>query len=87
MPEISRFEGMTVRFYYDDHNPPHFHVQYGNQKAVFRIDTLEMMEGKIPKNKALLIVQWAYLNRQELLDAWDAVIKKQIPKKIKGLKK
>ena len=29
MPEISRFYGIVISMYYDDHNPPHFHVRYG----------------------------------------------------------
>jgi hypothetical protein len=77
---------MPIHFYYDDHNPPHFHVRYGSKKAVFRIDTLERIEGKLPKKQELLVVQWAYLQRKELLEAWDTVVtKKQEPKKIKAL--
>ncbi len=85
MPEISRFHGLTIHFYSNDHSPPHFHVVYGSQKAVFRIDTLEMIEGKIPKNKALLVIQWAFLHREELLEGWETARKGFIPKKIKGL--
>ena len=35
MPEISRFFGIVVRMYYDDHAPPHIHVEYQGQRAVF----------------------------------------------------
>ena len=28
MPEISRFLGIIITMYYNDHNPPHFHVRY-----------------------------------------------------------
>ena len=28
MPEICRFLGISIGMYFDDHNPPHFHVQY-----------------------------------------------------------
>jgi len=27
MPEISRFLGMVIQMYFNEHNPPHFHVQ------------------------------------------------------------
>jgi hypothetical protein len=30
MPEISRFFGMVILMYYNDHPPPHFHVRYGD---------------------------------------------------------
>ena len=28
MPEISRFLGIVITMYFNDHNPPHFHVRY-----------------------------------------------------------
>jgi len=28
MPEISRFLGIVVSMYFDDHNPPHFHIRF-----------------------------------------------------------
>ena len=35
MPEISRFFGIIIRMFYDEHNPPHFHADYQGNKAVF----------------------------------------------------
>ena len=32
MPEISLFYGIRITMYYDDHNPPHFHVEYNGKK-------------------------------------------------------
>ncbi len=29
MPEISRFFGIVIKTYYNDHFPPHFHAEYG----------------------------------------------------------
>ena len=43
MPEISRFFGMIVTMYYNDHPPPHFHVRYNQQKAIISIETLEIL--------------------------------------------
>jgi hypothetical protein len=34
MPELSRFFGIVVRMYYDDHNPPHVHIEYGEGRAL-----------------------------------------------------
>jgi hypothetical protein len=28
MPEISRFFGVVIKMFFDDHNPPHFHAEY-----------------------------------------------------------
>ena len=32
MPEISRFFGIVIRMYFDDHNPPHFHAMYAGDR-------------------------------------------------------
>ena len=42
MPEIATIGGIRITMYYDDHNPPHFHVEYGEQKAVMHQN--ELME-------------------------------------------
>lgn len=46
MPEISRFYGIIIRMFYNDHNPPHFHVLYQEDEALINIMTLEILEGK-----------------------------------------
>ena len=33
MPEISRFFGIVIRMFYNDHQPPHFHAEYGEHEA------------------------------------------------------
>lgn len=35
MPEISRFFGIIIRMFFDDHDPPHLHAEYSGAKAVF----------------------------------------------------
>jgi hypothetical protein len=42
MPEISRFFGIVIKMFYDDHNPPHFHAEYGSDVALIDIRTLAM---------------------------------------------
>jgi hypothetical protein len=37
MPEISNFYGIVITMLFDDHNPPHFHVKYGNYRAQITI--------------------------------------------------
>jgi len=86
MPEVSRFSGITIHFYYRDHNPPHFHAIYGKKEASFSIDTLEIVEGELPKNITLLIVQWAFLNREKLRKNWEKVKHDRQPDKIEPLK-
>jgi len=48
MPELSRFLGITIAMYYNDHNPPHFHVLYNEYDAEIEISNLTILEGKLP---------------------------------------
>lgn len=49
MPEISRFYGLIIKMYFRvaEHNPPHFHVIYGDTAVIFDIETLKMLEGDL----------------------------------------
>ena len=42
MPEISRFFGIVIQMYYNDHEPAHFHVQYSGQRALIAIEDLSV---------------------------------------------
>ena len=71
MPEVSRFYGIVVRMYYDEHPPPHFHVAYQDAQAVLRIDTLEVSRGHLPRRALSLVVEWALAHRHELRQNWE----------------
>ena len=70
MPEISRFYGMVVAMFFNDHDPPHFHVRYGSHKAILSIETLEVLRGDLPPRAVTLVREWARLHAQELDDDW-----------------
>ena len=67
MPEISRFYGIIIRMYFQDHNPPHFHAEYQGMKAEYSIETLEILAGKIPLRAHSMVLEWASMHRKELL--------------------
>lgn len=71
MPEISRFFGIIISIYYNDHPPPHFHVRYGKQKAIVSIATLSVLEGKLSSRVFGLVQEWATLHQTELLENWE----------------
>ncbi len=48
MPEISRFYGIVIKMYFDDHHPPHFHAEYGESQALVQIETLAVIAGYLP---------------------------------------
>lgn len=72
MPEISRFYGIIISMYYDDHSPPHFHARYGGHKAAVEIASLRVLEGKLPPRVLGLVVEWAFQHQPELMDNWEA---------------
>src|SRR2546421_5312707 len=37
MPEISRFLGIVITMFYNDHGPPHFHATYGDHAITISI--------------------------------------------------
>jgi hypothetical protein len=85
MPEISYFLGIAIYIRYNEHNPPHFHAEYGNHNAVFSIKDLKMIKGKLPKRVHALVIEWADQYRNALMDNWDLAQKHAPLKKIKGL--
>lgn len=86
MPEISRFYGIIVSMFYDDHNPPHFHARYGEYKIVIDIDSLRILEGDFPPRALGLIIEWASLHKADLLKDWELTAKNLHPQKIEPLK-
>lgn len=85
MPEISRFLGLVIRMYYQDHNPPHFHVTYNNYEASIEIEDFSIMTGDLPPRIYGIIVEWASLHKKELLANWKKSQKLQQLRKIKPL--
>ena len=70
MPEISRFFCIIVQMYYADHNPPHFHVRYAEQKALITIETLAVLRGRLTPRALALVIEWATLHQAELMEDW-----------------
>ena len=71
MPEISRFFGIIIKMYYNDHQPPHFHAEYGEYFAEISIDTLDAIRGNLPQRVFGLVLEWAAVHRLELRQNWD----------------
>ena len=68
MPELCRFFGIIITMFYDDHAPPHFHVRYGEHKAIMAIDSLMLLEGQLPPRALGLVAEWGALHQDELRD-------------------
>ena len=73
MPEISRFFGIIITMYYKEHAPPHFHAKYAGHRASFSISDFQMIEGRLPRRAVSLVLEWAFLHRDELMEDWRRV--------------
>ncbi|GMO12931.1 MAG: DUF4160 domain-containing protein [Treponemataceae bacterium] len=73
MPEISRFFGVTIAMHFNDHNPPHFHVEYGECQASIAINDFALMQGDLPARILGSVVEWASLHKQELIEDWNSI--------------
>jgi hypothetical protein len=85
MPEISRFFGIIIAMFYDDHNPPHFHARYGKDGVAIEITSLRVLEGRIPARALGLIMEWTLRHQKELLQDWNLAKNNRPLKKIAPL--
>ncbi len=85
MPEISRFFGIVIRMYFFDHEPPHFHAFYGGAEAQLRIAPVGVLRGDLPPRALALVVEWASLHEQELVENWRRLQTDESPERIAPL--
>ena len=85
MPEISRFFGIVIRMYFDDHNPPHFHAFYAGNEAQIGIEPIAILEGTLPNRAASMVFEWAALHQRELLQNWSRLHAAQPAERIQPL--
>ena len=86
VPEICRFYGIVIAVFFNEHNPPHFHARYGDEKAAIDIQTLRVLEGGLPARALRMVVEWARQHQSELLEDWELVRAGRQPKKIEPLR-
>lgn len=71
MPEISRFYGIIIRMFYNDHPPPHFHALYGEHELIVGVSPIVVLAGTAPARVRSMVLEWAALHQQQLLDDWE----------------
>lgn len=70
MPEVARLEGIKIQFYWDEHPPSHFHVEYAEFRAQVEIDSLQIIQGYLPAPQYRKVVNWARSRKSQLQEAW-----------------
>jgi hypothetical protein len=86
MPEVSRFYGIIIALYYNEHNPPHFHAKYAEFKAEIDIRTLQILQGELPKRAKAMVLEWADEHRDDLMQDWELARQNYELKQIEPLK-
>lgn len=80
MPTVSTFYGISIRMYYKDHMPPHFHADYADSTECVDIRNGKVIAGKLPKRAHKLVLEWWDEHRDELMDMWNTQsLEKKIP--------
>jgi hypothetical protein len=72
MPTVAIVAGMAILLYYDDHDPPHFHIRAANFRAKVAIHDLSVIEvvGRMKPSEIRAIQRWARRHKSALRDNW-----------------
>jgi hypothetical protein len=71
--------------YWSDHNPPHFHARYGEYQVEIEILTLGILRGFFPPKAMSLVIEWATLHQEELMERWNRARNHESLEKIEPL--
>jgi hypothetical protein len=69
-PTISRFYGIVIAMFFDDHGFPHFHARHAGTSAKVRFDEIAVIESNLEVRHLRLVLAWAELHQEELLENW-----------------
>jgi hypothetical protein len=71
VPVVSRFYGIAIVFYWEEHLPPHFHAKYAGDEGMIDISTGALIRGSLPGRVLQLVNEWRVARKEELLADWD----------------
>jgi hypothetical protein len=69
VPEISRFHGIVIGMFYEEHGVAHFHAVYGNDEISVEVES-GLVRGRFPARTQRLVLEWAALHKAELIENW-----------------
>jgi len=84
MPEISRFLGIVIGMFYSEHGVAHFHAVYGEHEISVELE-LGTIHGEFPARALRLVLEWANLHKQELIENWQLARQGQPLKRVAPL--
>ncbi|WP_324996896.1 DUF4160 domain-containing protein [Salinisphaera sp.] len=68
--QVSRFYGIIIALYYNDHAPPHFHAKYAGDEATIAIENGDLLDGSLSRRALRLVEEWRGLHQSELREDW-----------------
>jgi hypothetical protein len=71
MPSVSLFSGIKITMNWDEHNPPHFHVEYAEYEASILIQDGIVDKGYLPNKQLKLVLAWNEIHKDELMQNWE----------------
>jgi hypothetical protein len=77
VPVISRFLGISILMYWNDHAPPHFHAKYKEYQVIINIES-GIIKGEFPPRALRLVLEWYDLHKNELMENWLKCSKNEI---------
>jgi hypothetical protein len=78
MPVISRFLGIIISMFWNDHAPPHFHAKYGDFEITVEIES-GIVSGKFPPRAMRHVLEWREQHLEELRSDWALCRQAQMP--------
>jgi len=69
-PTVSRFYGIVIAMFFDDHPPPHCHARHGGDKARIDIASGGILDGRLSPCAARLVREWVRRHQPELEHNW-----------------
>jgi hypothetical protein len=72
MPTISRFYGIDIVMYFNDHLPPHFHAFDGDDEVLIQWAPVpQVYKGSLSRAALKRVFDWATLHTAELDADWN----------------
>jgi hypothetical protein len=78
MPEFSRFLGIVIAMFFNDHNPPISTRTYGEHEAAVSIRDGAVLWGSLPRRALGHVQEWRQAHLAELEDNWERARAKQL---------
>jgi hypothetical protein len=85
MPEISRFFGIVVMMFYNDHAPPHFHADYGDEEWEIGLQPVKILKAGRNRRVQAMLLEWAVLHQDDLLEDWHRCRNHEAPRPVEPL--